>query len=446
LNNFNSRISLSSVLIILFSITENPQLFSLHACQQKGKYKGERSTKATAWIRALACPLRNRIEGNGSYLLKRHDSPTGMTDEQLTVAVAMRIGELAKALKVHPYDETGKFIGKLDPICHRGIEPIHVICPDAVVCETMKCKPYSLTMATKPRDIPYVTLIKNFVIYKNVPVLSGHCHRCKTLYYADHERTPSGQSGQHDKVYLNSAKYLKLGQSLWADRSFTSAVLSGVYHFHASAAAYKEFWNAAFSDSEGCGNVGRRQIWQAFVQESVQTIASASNINLTLRDHLPIDEVTKEAFHILGENGLIRAANEHACKECTHTYRKPSNIITNVDASAVVGEEPQRTLHSDTEADVENSDAPVKMIVMDGIVMGHAHCAYDDCTSDLANACGGVYCALHEDSHGRLCHAAGCTNINVEGTLTCEQHQAKWRRYVMHNKRKNLGGYKRALR
>jgi hypothetical protein len=43
LDNFSSRISLSSVLVILFSITENTELFSLHAHQQKGKYKGERS-------------------------------------------------------------------------------------------------------------------------------------------------------------------------------------------------------------------------------------------------------------------------------------------------------------------------------------------------------------------------------------------------------------------
>jgi hypothetical protein len=46
--NFNSTISLSSVLVILFSLTENTQLLSLHGCQQKKRYKEEKSTSATA--------------------------------------------------------------------------------------------------------------------------------------------------------------------------------------------------------------------------------------------------------------------------------------------------------------------------------------------------------------------------------------------------------------
>ena len=65
------------------------------------------------------------------------------------------------------------------------------------------------------------------------------------------------------------------------------------------------------------GRVSHRQIWQAFVQESIRFMGSMSDINLTLRDNLPIDEVTKEAYHVLGEGGLIRAANGHACDECT---------------------------------------------------------------------------------------------------------------------------------
>jgi hypothetical protein len=40
--------------------------------------------------------------------------------------------------------------------------------------------------------------------------------------------------------------------------------------------------------------------------------------------------------------------------------------------------------------------SPVKMVVIDGVVMGPTHCAYDDCTQDLQNACGGVFCGFHE--------------------------------------------------
>jgi hypothetical protein len=212
--NFSSSISLTSVLVILFSITENMQLLSLHGCQQKKIFQQERSTSATSWIKALAHPLRKRLENNDDYLL---DLPGGQDDEQITVAVAMKLDGLAKLLKLTPYNKSGKFTGQLKPISHKDIQPIHVICPDAVVCETTTCKPHSLLMSTKIRDIPLVTLIKDFAFYEDVQVLSGHCDTCKTTYYADHEHTPSEQPNQYDKVYLNSAKYLKIGQNLWVD-------------------------------------------------------------------------------------------------------------------------------------------------------------------------------------------------------------------------------------
>jgi len=53
-----------------------------------------------------------------------------------------------------------------------------------------------------------------------------------------------------------------------------------------------------------------------------------SQLNLELRDGLAIDEVAKEAFEVLGENGIIRAADMHACSECTHTYKRTADIIT----------------------------------------------------------------------------------------------------------------------
>ena len=444
--NFSSSISLTSVLVMLFSITGNVQLLSLHGRQQKKRFKEERSTSASSWIRALACPLRKQLEKNGDYLLDEDDLSVCQDDEQITVAVAMKLDHLAKLLKLYPYNKAGRFTGKLKPISHKDIQPIHIICPDAVVCETMTCKPHSLLMSTKIRDIPLVTLIKNFAVYENVQVLSGHCEACKTTYYADHERVSSDQTGQYDKVYLNSAKYIKIGHNLWVDRKFTSAVMNGVYHFHASTAAYTEFWNNVFCDEiSSTGRVSHRQIWQAFVQESIRFMGSMSDINLTLRDNLPIDEVTKEAYHVLGEGGLIRAANGHACDECTQKYRRTSNPRVENDESATV-EMDEANAEIVAEQAVEESEAPVQMVVVDGIVMGHTICAYPECTSDLVNARGGVYCALHEDMYGAICHVANCTNIKVQGTLACQLHQGKWNRYMNNHRQRSLNGYKRALR
>jgi hypothetical protein len=71
----------------------------------------------------------------------------------------------------------------------------------------------------KIRDIPQVALIKGCTTYANVPVLTGECPKCKSLYFADHEHVAE-QGGKYSRVYLNNARYLKVGQALWVDRVF----------------------------------------------------------------------------------------------------------------------------------------------------------------------------------------------------------------------------------
>jgi hypothetical protein len=59
--------------------------------------------------------------------------------------------------------------------------------------------------------------------------------------------------------------------------------------------------------------------------------------------------VTFEAFQQLGQNGVITAANGHACSECTQPYRRSQ----------------------DEPLDQIDEEHPfVKMVVVDGIVMG----------------------------------------------------------------------------
>ena len=205
---------------------------------------------------------------------------------------------------------------------------------------------------------------------------SGYCKECKTIYYADHERAPAPYDNEkHERVYLHSAKYIKIGQNLWVDRAFSTAVLGGIYTFHASAAAYTEFWNSCF-DMGGNGRVSRRQVWQAFVQESIRLVGSASDTHLAIMDGLAIDEVTKEAYSVLGENGFIRSADQHSCLECTHKYKRSADVIADINAADMVGmEERQLAIEGEAEmeqpADEAEAAIPVKMVVVDGIVMGH---------------------------------------------------------------------------
>jgi hypothetical protein len=374
-NNFSSSISLTTVLMILFSMTENTTLLSLHARQQSPIYSREISTVATGWIRSLARSIVDKNKGTHK-MMKKQDIGTAATDQQI-ITLSLKLDGLAKVLKLHPFNKHGEFTGKLKPVSLKGIKPALVICPDSVVCETLSCQPRSLLQWTKTRDIPMVTLVKDFMTYQQVPVLAGHCPDCKTTYYADHERTPAASADKFDRVYLNSAKYIKIGQSIWVDRPFTSAVLSGIYHFHASANSYTQFWNSAFCHDIDNGRITRRQIWQAFVQESIRLQASESGMNFTIEDGLSIDNVTKLAFEFLGNNGVIKNGLHHDCSECTHKFKETSDVIGNVDPSSVVGMEnvpvasgPRGAEQSDN-ADNDDESATVKMVVLDGIVMGH---------------------------------------------------------------------------
>ncbi|KAF8873105.1 hypothetical protein CPB84DRAFT_1690970 [Gymnopilus junonius] len=172
-----------------------------------------------------------------------------------------------------------------------------------------------------------------------------------------------------------------------------------MYNFHASASAYAEFWNNTFETSSV--TVSRALIWQVFVQESVRTIAQKSTVDLELDDNLPIKDVTTGAFSILGERGIIRAADRHSCSECTQPHRTSNNsLINNPAAVAGVNQNAEavpalnnQLASTQTEAlpfsgTQETSDDTkkfVKMVVLDGIVMGPTHCAYPNCTNDLSD-------------------------------------------------------------
>ena len=94
---------------------------------------------------------------------------------------------------------------------------------------------------------------------------------------------------------------------------------------------------------------------------------------------------------------------------------------------------------------IDENAAPVKMIVIDGIVMGPTHCAYDGCTSELANAHGGVFCEFHNLQYEEKCRMCGCTSIKKSGTQACSEHQDEWKKNAYNRSRQSLAGVKREL-
>jgi hypothetical protein len=387
--HFSSKISLSTVLVILFSLTENPDLLNLHARQQYAQCEGENQVALSGWMKGLARAVKKSIDQNQRKPLKMKNVAKGIDAEQEITAFSFKLDVLAKLLDLHPYNEHGQLEDKLQPVYHKLIQPVLVLCPNSMECETASCNSRSLLQSTRLRDIPQVTLIKNSVIYDEVFVFTGECPTCKTKYLADHERAAEAvESGQHNRVYLNSARYLKIGQSVWVDRAFSRGVLNGIYSFHASASAYAEYWNNSVwkHQSVNFKGITRRQIWQAFVQESIRTIASVHGNDLTLQDGLAIDEVTKEAFEHLGQNGIILPARGHHCSECTHPYKRTSDLRASDDPAATLGVDEDHDVpalqntntfagqSSSVESERMEVDNPiakdVTMAVVDGIVFG----------------------------------------------------------------------------
>src|SRR6267378_5953246 len=364
--NFNENISLSTVFLIFFTLIENSDLLNLHARQRIKVLPGEKNTQATGWMKCLSRALYERISEQGmEEMLFTSSELLQFTEEEKRITpLTIKLDELAIALNLIPKAKKAPKT-KLLPISQREIQPVLVICPRSVECEDMTCNSRSLVQKTKLQDIPKVTLIKSTAIYKNVPVLTGRCPTCSTLYSADRERVVKNAARkEYTCVYLNSALYLKVGQSVWVDCIFSTAVLNGMYSFHGSSSAYGEFWNNSFgtTDKENEYQITCRQVWQSFVQESIRSIASSinPNNNLELDANLNINEVTEQAFNLLGQNGHIESATGHTCAECIHKYKHTADVMPQDD-------EPQNT----TSSQEMNVDfAPVTMVVVDGIVMG----------------------------------------------------------------------------
>ncbi|KAF8878976.1 hypothetical protein CPB84DRAFT_1817459 [Gymnopilus junonius] len=398
-SNFGSDVSLATVLSV---------------------YSGENNTPFTGWISALVDALTAKVGRKRISTLFSSDNIVDMSKKEKNSLLATKLEDIAITLNLTPYNNKGEYKGKLLSVSHKRIQAAHVICPPSFS--------WALHQSTKQCDIPLVTLIKGHTTYQDVPVLTGKCKK-----YHEHFEDTSGPLVQPKCVYLNSAKFLKIGQSLWVDCLFSTSAVNAMYNFHASASAFAEYWNNTFVT---------KSTSVAFVQESLCTVAEESNINVEMDDALAIKDVTIEAFSILGENGVIRAADKHACPECTQEHKEHSEVVFN-NPAAVVGvdldddvvpplaagasQDDEELLLPDEEAPARGQKHFVTMSILDGVVMGSQHCAYDHCTNDLSNARGGSLCDIHHVLLGTRC-------------LACLAHQPQWEKYKKYSSSQGQSG------
>ena len=110
---FGYKISLATVLLLLFTMTENPELLNLHARQQH-LGQGENKTVNSGWIRALSRAVMHRLKDDiqtvfhlGEYHSERKHKVTKLSS---------KLDAFAKLLDLTPYNQQGKFKGRLQPV------------------------------------------------------------------------------------------------------------------------------------------------------------------------------------------------------------------------------------------------------------------------------------------------------------------------------------------
>ena len=128
---FGPNISLATVLTLLFTLTENPELLSLHSRQQNPVFSDERKVIATGWIKSLSRAVLQRFKDSTKTLFKEREFPS--QQNQQVLEISNKLDRFAKLLGFTPYSKTKKSKQKLLPISYESIKPIHVICPITAV-------------------------------------------------------------------------------------------------------------------------------------------------------------------------------------------------------------------------------------------------------------------------------------------------------------------------
>src|SRR6202042_3844395 len=157
--NFSSRISLTTVLVVLFTMTNNSDLLNLHACQQH-PLPDEHMQTISGWLKALARVLDGKLGQETGQLFQTTD------DDQRNSAIATKLDLLYQLLDLSPYDDEGVFHQNRYKQVKKEIEPAYVISPASMQCQTQSCKGRSLHINVRDCDAPRATLIKGEKIYE----------------------------------------------------------------------------------------------------------------------------------------------------------------------------------------------------------------------------------------------------------------------------------------
>ncbi|KAF9488994.1 hypothetical protein BDN71DRAFT_1377636, partial [Pleurotus eryngii] len=391
---FGENITLATVLMLLFSITSNTDILNLHGQQRA---VGSNNQVVTSWMAAFVRAIKDKLQTIFDTFFLSGDNHKLCTVKSQTTILGKKLDSLCQFLDLYTHNDKRQLCHKLLPISTSSIQPIIIITPPVMGCSSAGCHGHGLTQYLCDHDISKVTLLCGSECFEKVSVLAGRCPKCSTMFWADHESFID--NNRQLALYLPNAKYLKVGKQVWVDHIVSKAIVNANYSFHASTAAITEFWNYLFVQPSGASfTLTCRQVWKAFVVESICLLAGFSNSTMIFMDNLKISELVTAAYLDLGDGGIICSAVGHSFDECCHAFKDVADVIPNQDddPAALAGHDENHDVLeyagpavaaavADAEAmDVDNvladgapelaggvalhTNADVRMIVIDGIL------------------------------------------------------------------------------
>ena len=197
-------------------------------------------------------------------------------------------------------------------------------------------------------------------------------------------------------------------------------------------------------------------MWQTFVQESIRGV-SPLGITFEISNNPSIADLTNHAYNSLDEKGGIRLSDGHACSECTQDYKATADYAPqNNDPAALLSvdnDEPVPALAGGNpdilivpiqvpNAGATTTQSPVKMVVINGIVMGlccyklYCRCCKCSWRSILST---------HVTLFRKKCCVVGRGNRKVGDTEACALHQQDWFQHKQSRSKSILVGIHRML-
>ena len=94
----------------------------------------------SGWFKALALVLDGKLGQDTGQLFQPTDNFSNIDNDQRNAAIAIKLDSLYKLLNLSPYDDKGVFHQNKCKQVRKEVEPVYVISPTSMQCQTQSHK------------------------------------------------------------------------------------------------------------------------------------------------------------------------------------------------------------------------------------------------------------------------------------------------------------------